>query len=117
MYDVSVVIPNYNGIKYLEHCLEALGNEELHLRQSSLIIVRRMEAPEAAEKFPQYAYLYLDQNYGFCRAVNEGIRRAEAPFVVLLKRKWNRTSCKICWSGSGRMREDLLCGSADDAVS
>ena len=27
MYDVSVVIPNYNGIKYLEHCLEALEKQ------------------------------------------------------------------------------------------
>ena len=86
MYDVSVVIPNYNGIKYLEHCLEALGKQRGVAFETIIVdnCSQDGSAREAAEKFPQYAYLYLDQNYGFCRAVNEGIRRAEAPFVVLL---------------------------------
>lgn len=86
MYDVSVVIPNYNGIKYLEHCLEALGKQRGVAFEAIIVdnCSQDGSAREAAEKFPQYAYLYLDQNYGFCRAVNEGIRRAEAPFVVLL---------------------------------
>ena len=86
MYDVSVVIPNYNGIKYLEHCLEALEKQR-EVSFEAIIVDNCSQdgsAREAAEKFPQYCYLYLDQNYGFCRAVNEGIRQAKAPFVVLL---------------------------------
>lgn len=86
MYDVSVVIPNYNGIKYLEHCLEALEKQRGVSFEAIIVdnCSQDESARKAAEKFPQYVYLYLDQNYGFCRAVNEGIKQAEAPFVVLL---------------------------------
>lgn len=86
MYDVSVVIPNYNGIKYLEHCLEALENQR-EVAFETIIVDNCSQdgsASLAKEKFPQCCYLSLDQNYGFCRAVNEGIKKAAAPFVVLL---------------------------------
>ena len=86
MYDVSVVIPNYNGIKYLEHCLEALEKQR-EVAFETIIVDNCSQdgsASLAKEKFPQCCYLSLDQNYGFCRAVNEGIKKAAAPFVVLL---------------------------------
>ena len=86
MYDVSVVIPNYNGIKYLEHCLEALEKQR-DVAFETIIVDNCSQdgsASLAKEKFPQCCYLSLDQNYGFCRAVNEGIKKAAAPFVVLL---------------------------------
>ena len=86
MYDVSVVIPNYNGIKYLEHCLEALEKQR-EVAFETIIVDNCSQdgsASLAKEKFPQCCYLSLDQNYGFCRAVNEGIKKAVAPFVVLL---------------------------------
>ena len=86
MYDVSVVIPNYNGIKYLEHCLEALEKQR-DVAFETIIVDNCSQdgsASLAKEKFPKCCYLSLDQNYGFCRAVNEGIKKAVAPFVVLL---------------------------------
>ena len=51
MYDVSVVIPNYNGIKYLEHCLEALEKQravsythlDVYKRQFWRTIQRRIQ--------------------------------------------------------------------------
>lgn len=34
--------------------------------------------------FPEVQWIQLDQNYGFSRAVNEGIRRTREPYVILL---------------------------------
>ena len=36
------------------------------------------------EHFPEARVLALDQNYGFARAVNEGIKAATRPYVILL---------------------------------
>lgn len=36
------------------------------------------------EHFPEVRVLAMDQNYGFARAVNEGIRAATRPYVILL---------------------------------
>ncbi len=36
------------------------------------------------ERFPWVELCCLDKNYGFCRAVNEGIKRAKNPYVILL---------------------------------
>ena len=83
---VSIVIPNYNGEKYLRECIEALNAqtmEDLELvivdngsTDSSLDIVRELR--------PDAVIIRLDKNYGFSRAVNEGIRASSAPYVILL---------------------------------
>lgn len=36
------------------------------------------------ENYPEVILSVLDQNYGFCKAVNEGIRLSDAPYVLLL---------------------------------
>lgn len=36
------------------------------------------------ERFPRIRVIALDQNYGFCRACNEGMRAANASYVILL---------------------------------
>ncbi len=82
---VSVVIPNYNGMAYLESCLRSLladdpGAEILVVDNGSTDGSREL----AEEKFPQVRVIALEQNYGFCRACNEGIRAASAPYVILL---------------------------------
>ena len=36
------------------------------------------------EHYPETKIIQLDDNYGFSRAVNEGIRRSKEPYVILL---------------------------------
>lgn len=86
MSDVSVVIPNYNGIAYLEACLGSLSDQT---GVSAEIIVVDNGSSDGSqeyirEHFPQCVLVCLDKNYGFCRAVNVGIRRAKSPYVILL---------------------------------
>ena len=83
--DVTVVIPNYNGINYVDACLGSLYEGSL---VPEVIIVDNGSSDGSRnyiqEHFPQCVLVCLDQNYGFCRAVNEGIRRAKSPYVILL---------------------------------
>ncbi len=82
---VSIVIPNYNGMAFLEACLSSVLADAPH---AEVIVVDNASQDESLrymrEHFPQVRLLALDQNYGFARAVNEGIRAAERPYVILL---------------------------------
>ena len=68
--NVTVIIPNYNGSKYLCNCLRTLiaGNKELQ----NIIVVDNGSTDgsiEAAKDlYPDIQYLLLDQNYGFAKA-------------------------------------------------
>ena len=82
---VSVVIPNYNGKRFLAACLKALLSDA---PEAELLVVDNGSADGSRElverEFPGVRLIALDQNYGFPRAVNEGIRAASRPYVILL---------------------------------
>lgn len=86
MCEVTVVIPNYNGQKYLVPCLRALY--EASKVKMDVVVVdngsKDQSIVDAKELFPQVRYILLDRNYGFCRAVNEGIQAAHTEYVLLL---------------------------------
>lgn len=86
MREITVVIPNWNGKKYLQSCLQALyENTEMEM---DVIVVDNGSTDGSVEEvkqiYPEVKYIQLDQNYGFSKAVNEGIKRAESPYVILL---------------------------------
>lgn len=86
MWDVTVVIPNYNGISYLDACLRTVSAQT---GISAEILVVDNGSSDGSQDFirehyPQVKLCCLDRNYGFCRAVNEGIAMAESPYVILL---------------------------------
>ena len=86
MAEVSVVIPNYNGEKYLRDCLDSLNEQTF--RDFELIVVDNGSEDDSVkivrDRFPQARIERLDKNYGFSRAVNDGIKMAKAPYVILL---------------------------------
>lgn len=79
----TIVIPNYNGMRYLEECLSSLSEEPAHI-----IVVDNGSSDGSRElvqeNFPKVELKCLDQNYGFCRAVNIGIESSETTYVILL---------------------------------
>ena len=81
-----VIIPNYNGNRYIRECLESLKQQTF--RDFSVCVVDNGSqdgSDELIEKeFPEAELIRLDKNYGFARAVNEGIRRTGSEYVVLL---------------------------------
>ena len=87
MYKVSVVIPNFNGEKHIDKCMVALRSQTE--TSFEVIMVDNASSDNSVEIFEKYKDLNirlikLDENYGFSRAVNEGIKASEAEYVILL---------------------------------
>lgn len=78
----TIVIPNYNGIDYIEKCLRSLAGEPVRV-----IVVDNGSTDgsrEVVQQFPKVELISLEQNYGFCKAVNEGIAASKTTYVILL---------------------------------
>lgn len=92
MVKVTVVIPNYNGEKFMKDCLDSLlaqRSAEDDGPDFDIIIVDNGStdaSPEIIRGFmsPRLRLIRLDKNYGFSRAVNEGIKASESEYVILL---------------------------------
>lgn len=86
MCKVSIVIPNFNGIVYLEECLDSLRRQTE--KDFEILLVDNGSADGSIsfvkEKYPEVKCILLKKNYGFCKAVNTGIKKAKAPYVILL---------------------------------
>lgn len=83
---VSIVIPNYNGIEFLLNCLQSLQKQSYE--NYEIIVVDNASTDgsmmHVKEKFPEVIQIELDKNYGFSKAVNEGIKRSTSQYVILL---------------------------------
>jgi len=85
---ITVVIPNYNGLKFLPDCMEALYAQEPGTPRYGVTVVDNGSKDGSLEflrrEFPQARVEALPENSGFCHAVNLGIRLSKAPYVILL---------------------------------
>lgn len=83
---VTIVIPNYNGKHFMKPCLESLDKQTY--RGFEIIVVDNASSDGSMEymkeTYPEIRCIALDKNYGFSRAVNEGIRASRTPYVILL---------------------------------
>ena len=85
MRNVSIVIPNYNGKHFLENCLKAVFAQTIE--NMEVIVVDNGStdgSQEYLDTYPGVRVLKLDKNYGFCGAVNAGIKAADSEYVILL---------------------------------
>lgn len=87
---ITVVIPNFNGEKYLHGCLESLLAESSveGTPRFRVLVVENGSVDKSVEilrKFePLVETIYLNENTGFCHAVNEGIKASGSKYVILL---------------------------------
>ncbi|MEK9628644.1 MAG: glycosyltransferase [Nitrospinota bacterium] len=83
---VSVIVPNWNGMRFVGMCLDSLA--ELNFENFEVIIVDNGSEDGSREmieeKYPWVRLLKLPYNKGFAIACNEGIKAAKAEYVVLL---------------------------------
>ncbi|MBQ9643790.1 MAG: glycosyltransferase family 2 protein [Lachnospiraceae bacterium] len=82
---ITVVIPNYNGIKYIENCLRSV----LAQTEPCEVIVVDNGSTDGSlqrirEAFPTVRVMELGANTGFCHACNTGIHVTRTEFVMLL---------------------------------
>lgn len=84
--DVSVIVLNYNGRRWLEGCLSATF-EQMDGRQE-LILVDNASTDDSVEfvrvRFPAARLLALDENNGFARGNNMGARIARGRHLAFL---------------------------------
>lgn len=89
---VTIVIPNYNGIKFLDNCLRSLSRQTV---KADVIVVDNGSddagIPETKEKikahperYPVVQFKVLSSNTGFANAVNVGISMCNTEYVILL---------------------------------
>lgn len=109
MKEITVVIPNYNGIKYMADCLESLRQQEEGTPAFTVLVVDNGSTDGSVELLKEYnksghrrkseqqnvpevvagadmdlQTILLQENTGFCHAVNVGIQASETPYVILL---------------------------------
>lgn len=83
---VTVVIPNYNGKRFLKKCLESIENQTFR-RMETLVIDNASSDGSVEyirENFPWVKVAVMRRNLGFAGGVNVGIRMCETPYVLLL---------------------------------
>ena len=84
--EVSVIIPNFNGIAFLDSVLASLEGQTLS--NFEVILVDNGSTDGSCSfvtaNYPWVHLIELSENFGFCGAVNAGIRAAKAPYVLLL---------------------------------
>ncbi len=81
---VTVIIPNYNGLAFLEPCLAAL--ERQTYENFDILVVDNGSGDGSVQWLRQRGIpvIPLKENLGFAAAVNAGIRAVKSPYVLLL---------------------------------
>jgi GT2 family glycosyltransferase len=81
-----VIVPNFNGSHLLPTCLDSLRRQTF--RDFLTIVVDNASTDNSValieSQYPEVILIRLAHNLVFSGAVNEGIRRSDAPMVVLL---------------------------------
>ncbi|MBR6322420.1 MAG: glycosyltransferase family 2 protein [Lachnospiraceae bacterium] len=86
MKKVTVVIPNWNGIKYIRVCLDSLRKQDT---DDFAVLVIDNASEDGSDKvieeeYPEAELHRMPENLGFAGGVNEGIRLSKTPYVLLL---------------------------------
>lgn len=88
---VTVVIPNWNGMKWLDGCLQSLGRQDLSAFVTTVVDNGSTDGSVAYIKknYPQVDVISLPNNTGFAHAANIGIANSATPYVALLNADTN----------------------------
>lgn len=86
MYEVSVIIPNFNGKKYLKDCLDSMRKQDCENFEVILVDNGSEDGSTdyVREVYPEVQVIALKENTGFCTAVNTGIKVSTGSYVILL---------------------------------
>ncbi len=85
MTDLTVIIPNYNGNVFLESCFNSLEDQDYSFE---VIIVDNGSTDGSVgyikENHPEFTLIENQDNLGFSRAVNQGIKASKTDYIFLL---------------------------------
>jgi GT2 family glycosyltransferase len=93
---ISIVIPNWNGKRFLAACLNSI-REQSHQQIETILVdngSRDGSVEFIKEKYPEVKLITFETNTGFSPAVNAGIRAASGHYIALLN---NDTITEPLW--------------------
>ncbi len=83
---ISVIITNYNGLKFLADCIDSVLSQTL--KPAEVLVVDNASTDGSREflrkQYPGVKLVEMGENAGFARAANAGIRQSTGEFVALL---------------------------------
>lgn len=83
---ITIIIPNWNGLAFLENCLSSLRQQTY--RNYNVIIIDNGSSDGSVEyirgEYPNINLIECKLNRGFAAAVNLGIKKAKGDYVFLL---------------------------------
>lgn len=96
---LSVVIPNWNGERFLRTCLDALRRQTYPALEIIVVDNASGDGSQALlrAEYPDVALVALPSNRGFTGACNAGIARAHGAFIALLN---NDTEAQPTWAAA-----------------
>jgi GT2 family glycosyltransferase len=87
MYDISIVIVNWNTKELLKNCLHSIYSNQGTLQLDVIVIDNAssdLSADMVREAFPQVNLIENTQNVGFAKANNQAFPLCKSEFVLLL---------------------------------
>lgn len=98
VYNVSVVVPNYNGIEFLKTCLDSIKKQVMSTDNINMeLIIIDNNSNDMSIRFiedyvskiretTQFHYTLIENktNQGFAKAVNQGIKASTSEYICLL---------------------------------
>jgi GT2 family glycosyltransferase len=95
---VSVIIPNYNGKRFLETCLNALREQTYPASRTEIIMVDDASTDDSVqfvrERYPEVKIVRLSSNSGLAVGCNAGAKAATGELLVMLN---NDTEAEPGW--------------------
>src|SRR5215217_3778172 len=96
---ITVVVPNWNGKRFLKVCLSSLRRQSFEDFETVLVDNGSSDGSVefVAENFPEVRVISLRENKGFAAAANAGIMASQAEYVAMLN---NDTEIEPGWLGA-----------------
>ena len=110
---VSVVIPNYNGKKYLGDCIDSLHCIDFPREDYEIIVVDNASSDDSCSfllsNYPDVILIRSERNLGFAKGCNLGIKNSSGKYIVLLN---NDTVVEKNW-----LKELIIIADRDENIA
>lgn len=85
---ISVIVLNYNGLRYMEDCFASLSRLDYPSDRVELVLADNGSNDGSVEyvrqRFPQVRVIQFDRNWGISIALNRSIEQVQSQYVALL---------------------------------
>lgn len=84
---VSIIFPTFNGWQDTKECLKSIANVDYPQTKIEVIVVNNASTDETAplirQNFSRVKLLPQKKNLGFAKAVNQGIKKSQADYILI----------------------------------